>query len=59
MGACALSRARFRYLVIPTGLAKTMKYHLANEAWWRWLEWMKHVPLTVPNGQKVSHQLPG
>lgn len=40
---------------LDVGLAKTIEWYVANEAWWRRLEWMKHVPLTLANGQKVLH----
>jgi dTDP-glucose 4,6-dehydratase len=37
------------------GLLKTIEWYQANEAWWRRLEWMKNVPLTLANGHKVLH----
>jgi dTDP-glucose 4,6-dehydratase len=40
---------------LDAGLVKTMEWYVANEGWWRRLEWMKHVPLNLPDGQKVLH----
>ena len=40
---------------LDTGLARTIEWYEANEAWWRKLQWMKHVPLTLAGGQKVLH----
>ncbi len=40
---------------LDAGIAKTIEWYEANEAWWRRLEWMKHVTLTLSNGQKVLH----
>lgn len=40
---------------LDSGLTQTTEWYRRNEAWWRKLEWMKQVELTLPNGQKVLH----
>lgn len=40
---------------LDSGLEKTMRWYADNEHWWRGLEWMKTVQLTLVNGQKVLH----
>ena len=40
---------------LETGIAHTIDWYRQNESWWRKLEWMKHVPITVSEGRKVLH----
>jgi dTDP-glucose 4,6-dehydratase len=40
---------------LETGIAHTIDWYRRNESWWRKLEWMKHVPITVSEGRKVLH----
>jgi len=37
------------------GLARTIDWYRRNEGWWRKLEWMKNVPIAMPNGELVMH----
>lgn len=38
---------------LDTGLARTIDWYRQNEAWWRKLEWMQHVPIEMPDGRLV------
>jgi nucleoside-diphosphate-sugar epimerase len=40
---------------LEEGLARTVDWYRRNEAWWRKRVWMRHVQVTVPDGQKVLH----
>lgn len=40
---------------LDDGLARTVAWYRANEAWWRRRTWMRHVPLELPNGNHVLH----
>ncbi|MBN2560300.1 MAG: GDP-mannose 4,6-dehydratase [Phycisphaerae bacterium] len=40
---------------LDKGLSRTIEWYEANEAWWRKLDWMKQVELSLPSGQKVLH----
>ncbi len=37
------------------GLQRTVAWYQDNQAWWRKLEWMKHVPITMTDGHVVMH----
>lgn len=40
---------------LEEGLARTIDWYRKNQNWWRKLEWMKHVPITMTSGQVVMH----
>ena len=40
---------------LEEGLKKTIEWYKNNEAWWKELEWMKHVPIHTTNGKVEMH----
>lgn len=40
---------------VKEGLRKTIEWYQSNEAWWKDLEWMKHVPIRTASGQVEMH----
>lgn len=40
---------------LESGLQRTIDWYRNNEPWWRRLEWMKHVTLTLADGSSVRH----
>lgn len=40
---------------LDDGLARTVEWYRRNKHWWRQLEWMKHVPINLPDGEVVVH----
>ncbi len=40
---------------LDTGLDRTIRWYLENEAWWRKRIWMQHVHVPAANGNKVLH----
>lgn len=37
------------------GLRRTIEWYMANEAWWREIEWMKHVCVLTGAGKEEAH----
>jgi dTDP-glucose 4,6-dehydratase len=37
------------------GMAQTVAWYRANEAWWRAQMWMRHIPIILPSGKKELH----
>lgn len=40
---------------LDDGLTQTLEWYATHERWWKRLEWMKCVPLTVASGKSVPH----
>lgn len=40
---------------LEMGLSQTIEWYSDHESWWRKLEWMKHVPITLADGHVVLH----
>jgi dTDP-glucose 4,6-dehydratase len=40
---------------LDEGLVKTIEWYRDNAAWWRDLEWMKHVPIRTASGEIEMH----
>lgn len=37
------------------GLEKTIKWYLANQAWWEPQKWMRHIPIITAEGKRELH----
>jgi dTDP-glucose 4,6-dehydratase len=42
-------------ITFEEGLARTINWYRANESWWRAQMWMRHIPITLPTGQRELH----
>lgn len=40
---------------LADGIAQTAAWYRDNEEWWRPLQWMRHVSVTLPSGETVIH----
>ena len=40
---------------LDAGIARTIEWYRANDAWWRRRVWLRHVPITLPSGELVLH----